>query len=133
MKYIKYLEDINFDDIVDEEYNELEHIKKGDKIIITDKLKSYIELNGWDKDMYNIIGKTFTVINPNHKYPGIDIDTIILRNTHFYIPIDCVNKVLNENINFDDIDEEEYEIGMYSKTKFNKIKKKIKDEIFNKF
>ncbi len=106
MKYIKLYEFFDFEETWIDEPNQ--NIEVGDNILITDKLKDYIEDRDWDFKMYQLIGKKFKVKEVDSQYPlTIGCYKIIVDKNFWFIPKDCVEKIVNEK--FEDDFEEVWE------------------------
>ncbi len=120
MKYIKLYE--NFEDFeetwIDEPIDE--NLKKGDRVIIIDKLRDYIDRFHWKRLMCSLIGREFIVDNPQYRIieddnrKNISCFSIITMEGYYYIPYDCAiysSSKSNENFNslndFEEVWEEE--------------------------
>ncbi len=107
MKYIKLYE--GFEDFEEtwindsEEYIDIEDLKEGDKVIITDRLKNYIKYYNWGNNMYEFINQEFVVYESHYceinniDNPERKIYCFSVRNEidgYFYVPYDCAKKII---------------------------------------
>ncbi len=111
MKYLRLYESFDFEETwIDEP--EYDNIKIGDKVRVKSNLVEYIQNGKWSVDMYDMINKIYKVrgIDEHSKYGII----YRVEGNPFFIPKDCVEKVVNEDFDFEEVWEEEDDDNDYS-------------------